>query len=168
MDALDSLLEQITQAATDRGMDAYIVGSQAWVPPTHDQDGYWNDGRLLKLSPTDMRTRPLLEVELAGCLRLYKHRDLQLTREHKGRPLSTKWVLGFIEYNSALAKQLLADQQPPTEQPEVPHLPYTTEELDALHAERNLINCSCRGTHEDCPRCYGFGSYLVDGLGNRV
>jgi hypothetical protein len=169
MDALDSLLEQIKPVASEHGMDAYIVGSVRWVPPTDHHDGYVDDGRLLKLAPIGVPSRPLLEIEQNNGLRLYKHRDAAATRQYKGRPISAKWVFGFISANSELARQLSNAQPPPKpSEPPPPPMPYSQQELDALHRERHEQSCSCRGMSENCPRCYGSGKYVVDGLGNRV
>ena len=170
MDALDSLLEKITPAAREHGMDAYIVGSIRWVPPTDYHEGYVDDGRLLKLAPIGVPGRPLVEIEVRNGTRLYKHRDPALTRQYKGRFINVKWVLGFISANSELARQLSSITPPPNPsvEPAPPPMPYSQQELDALHEKRHEQSCSCQGTNESCPRCYGSGKYMVDGFGNRV
>ena len=170
MDALDSLLEQIIPVASQHGMDAYIVGSVSWVPATYDHDGYLDDGRLLKLSPAGVPSRPLLAIELSDGLRLYKHKDSALTRQYKGRSITPKWVLGFIAANIDTARHIHNDPPAPKSEPEPRPSPaaYTQQELDELHQERHEVSCSCGGTAENCGRCYGSGRYTVDGLGNRV
>ena len=37
-----------------------------------------------------------------------------------------------------------------------------------LRAERRVQNCACNGEVENCARCYGRGTYTVDGFGNPV
>jgi len=37
-----------------------------------------------------------------------------------------------------------------------------------LRAARQVQNCRCQGEVENCVRCYGRGSYTVDGFGNPV
>ncbi len=170
MDALESLLEQITPVASQHGMDAYIVGSAYWVPATYDHDAYLEVGRLLKLSPAGVPSRPLLEIEMIDGLRLYKHKDSTLTREYKGRSITSKWILGFIAANAEAAQHISKNPPAPKYEPEPPPnpAPYTQKELDDLHIERHEVSCSCRGVTESCGRCYGSGRYTVDGLGNRV
>jgi|JI10StandDraft_1071094.scaffolds.fasta_scaffold87644_5 hypothetical protein len=174
MDALYRLLRQIGSVASQHGMSAYIVGSAKWVPASHDHVGYFDDGRLLKLSPIGVPSRPLLEIELNDGLRLYKHIDSELTRRYKGRSITTKWVIGFIEANAENA-QHISDNQPtpksePEPEPEPPpkYVQYTQKERDGLHKTRREVICQCRGNNEDCRSCFGSGHYTVDGLGNRV
>lgn len=170
MDDLESLLEQIMPVASQHGMSAYIVGSANWVPAIYDDDGYLDDGRLLKLSPIGVPSRPLLEIEMSNGLRLYKHKDSALTRQYKGRSITPKWVLGFIEANAEIAQHISNNPPAPKPRPEPPpkSAPYTQQELYSLQKERNEVSCQCRGMTEDCRRCFGSGHYTVDGLGNRV
>lgn len=170
MDVLDTLLGQIRTVASEHSMDAYIVGSLSWVPASDDHDGYLDDGRLLKLSPAGIPSRLLLEVELRNGLRLYRHRDTELTNQYKGRRITPKWVLDFIIANSELARQLSSNppQLKPAPEPSPSPVSYSQQELDDLHQERREVNCACGGMVENCTRCYGSGIYIVDGLGKRV
>ena len=169
MDALDQLLSQTEQAATNHGMRAYMVGSKMWVPPSYDHDGYFDDGRLLKICPAGVPTCPLLEIELDLCLRIYKHRNSELTAAYKGRSITSAWVINFIVANAATAADIIANR------PIVPALPEPTppkllapEDLEAIRNERKVVSCPCGGVSENCVRCYGSGFYTADGFGNRV
>ena len=42
------------------------------------------------------------------------------------------------------------------------------QELEIRRNERHTIQCSCRGEVENCHFCYGRGTYVTDGFGNRV
>lgn len=171
LDALDYLLRDVTAHAAANGMQAYVVGSASWVPATYEHDGYLDDGRLLKISPKDVPSWPLLEVELNGYLRLYKHRDSELTRQYKGRRLTADWVLKFISANTTLAAEISANRAKslpaePVSAPEPP--PLSPADAESLYKERITVQCSCGGRIEDCNRCYGSGSYVVDGFGHSV
>ncbi len=39
----------------------------------------------------------LLEVELNNGLKLYKHRTVSLTQQHKGHIVNVEWINGFIK-----------------------------------------------------------------------
>lgn len=41
-------------------------------------------------------------------------------------------------------------------------------EVRAKRALRRVVDCSCSGLAENCARCFGSGTYTVDGFGNRV
>jgi hypothetical protein len=171
MDELERLLVEISVVAARHGMSAAIVGSCGWISPmTSYEPGYYDDGRLLKLTPEGVPNRPLLEIELhLSRLRIYKHRELGLTERFKGRDITVKWVAAFIEANAALAQQLREEgaRVAPNESPSIPP-PWAPEELRALRTERHPINCSCGGVNELCARCFGSGTYTVDGLGGPV
>jgi len=51
----------------------------------------------LKLSRSDDKTHVLLEVELNNGLKLYKHRTVSLTQQHKGHIVNVEWINGFIK-----------------------------------------------------------------------
>jgi len=53
----------------------------------------------LKLSRSDDKTHVLLEVELNNGLKLYKHRTVSLTQQHKGHIVNVEWINGFIKTN---------------------------------------------------------------------
>jgi hypothetical protein len=170
MDALDTLFGQIVAVAAQHDMDATIVGGRRWVPSTAEEAGYFDDGRLLKLHPKGVPSRQLLEIELDQTLRIYKHRELGLTEQFKGRSVTVRWVLGFIAANAVLARQVSQDRErtPTINESVAPPTPFAPEELQALQAERHSVSCFCRGLFETCLRCYGTGAYVVDGLGNPV
>jgi hypothetical protein len=170
MDALDTLMRAISDTAVQHGMEATMVGSRRWISATADEPGYTDDGRLLKLIPRGVPTRPLLEIELDGATpRIYKHRESDLTARFKGRAVTATWVAGFISANSALAHELLSNHAVPrTPQRASEPQPFVPMEWAALHAERHTVTCSCGGRTETCSRCFGTGTYQVDGLGNAI
>ena len=51
----------------------------------------------MKLSRSDDKTHVLLEVELNNGLKLYKHRTVSLTQQHKGHIVNVEWINGFIK-----------------------------------------------------------------------
>lgn len=169
MDALDQLLSQTEQVATNHGMHAYMVGLRMWVPPSYDHDGYFEDGRLLKICLVGVPTCPLLEIELDVCLRIYKHRNSELTAAYKGRSITSEWVINFIIANAATAAGIVASRPtaPALPEPAPPKL-LSPAELEAIRNERKVIPCPCHGVSENCVRCYGSGFYTADGFGNLV
>jgi len=172
LDALDNLLCEVSAHATANGMHAYLVGSIASVPPTYEHDGYVDDGRLVKICPSDVPNYPLLEIELNGYLRLYKHRDSDLTRHYKGRRVTVEWVKQFISANAPLAAEIIANRikasAPEQSSVSEPPRSLSLEDVESLHKERIQIQCPCGGRNENCNRCYGSGSYMVDGFGHSV
>lgn len=154
-------------------MEAYIVGSiaryntneQHWIP----------DGRLLKLCPFGAKNRVLLEIDNAKSgnrYKLYKHRNPDLTKQHKGKFVTVQWIIDFIKANKTLAESLSQQEAEekeksiPSQKPEKRHL--SAEELKALRSQRNTVDCHCKGITERCSYCYGRGKYDIDGLGKRV
>lgn len=169
MDALDQLLSQTEQTAANHGMHAYMVGSKIWMSPSYDHDGYFDDGRLLKICPVGVSTCPLLEIELEVCLRIYTHRNSELTAAYKGRSITSEWVINFIVANAGTAADIVANRpiaRPPPEP--IPPKPLAPEELEAIRNERKVVSCPCGGVSENCVRCYGSGFYTADGFGNRL
>lgn len=58
--------------------------------------------KILKIIPKWKNNQPILELMFSKHLNktiIYKHRNIELTREHKGKPVSKKWVINFIETN---------------------------------------------------------------------
>lgn len=165
MDVLQQLLEAVRSEATANGMEVYITGASPG-------EGELEDGRLLKLCPTGLRTDVLIEIELHNFKpRIYHHRTNELTRLYRGRTVSQEWLRKFIAHNRELAQGLVehsnanaaaaspsaaeAQQQPP-------------RDARALKDQRLVVTCGCRGEVENCLRCFGSGSYTVDGYGNAV
>lgn len=71
-------------------------------------------GGLLKLTPLGLYTKVLLELmqpDFKNYLVIYKHRNSQLTSEHKGKAVSTKWVLGFLKHHSSEAQDLIKQHE---------------------------------------------------------
>ena len=169
MDALELLLSQTEQTATNHGMQAYIVGSKRWVSSIYKFDGYFDDGRLLKICPVGVPTCPLLEIEMAWCLRIYKHRNAELTAIYKGRNITSKWVINFIVANAARAADIVINRpiSPTFPEPTLPRL-LAPDEMETIRNERKVVSCSCGGVSENCVRCYGSGLYMINGFGNRV
>lgn len=172
MDALERLLERIKPIAEAAGMVAVMVGTIRWVE-TNDPDagyGYIDDGRLLKIYPAGVPSRLILVIEYQDGLRLYRHRSQDLTSEFKGRKVTEEWVVGFISANEGLAREIVAEVASSSrEQPiQKPPAPFTQSEIEGLRAQRSVVSCSCGGMAENCNRCFGRGSYVVDGLGNAV
>lgn len=169
MDALDQLLSQTEQTATNHGMHAYMVGSKMLIPPSYDHDGYLDDGRLFKICPVGVPTYPLLEVELEVCLRIYKHRNSELTATYKGRRITSEWVVNFIIANAATAADIIANRPiTPYRTKATSPKPLPPEEGEAMRNERKVVSCPCGGVSENCVRCCGSGFYTADGFGNRV
>ena len=174
MDLLEHLLVSIQYLAKANGMQVYIVGARS-----SDADG--KDGRLLKICPTGILSRVLIEIEADwSMIRLYRHRTKELTRKYKGRPLSTKWLQQFIKENRPLALQLIeentfghANIDDIDEEHNRPLLKsqiadQNVKEHLPLRQQRIVHLCSCRGEVEKCIRCFGSGSYATDEFGNPV
>ena len=102
MDALEQLLHETEELAATHGMHAYMVGSKSRV----FEGTYLDDGRLFKISPMDVPETPILEVELRGHLRIYKHRNSELTSEYKERKITLEWVTQFIVVHAAWAAEI--------------------------------------------------------------
>ncbi len=69
-------------------------------------------GGLLKFTPLGVYTKVLLELEQPNFKNypvIYKHRNGQLTSEHKGKAVSTKWVVGFLKHHSSEAQDLITN-----------------------------------------------------------
>ena len=111
----------------------------------------------------------MLEIEKGNIL--YRHRNNQLTKEFKGRKVSLDWILNFIKQNSALAKNIIAEEKNKPEIDKTPHIkpePYSEEEIKKLRLQRNTVHCSCGGMQDNCTNCFGKGYYITDGLGKKV
>ena len=170
MDKLDELLRLIRPIADENCMEAFIVGSKAYC----DGDECWPDGALLKVCPRGVRTRVLLEIELSGYeIKLYKHRNFELTAKYKGRAVTNDWLVRFIRHNQNLANEIIAEYGKSKDIDCVLGLPAPKkaappEYIQKIKAERHNVTCACRGEVEDCVRCYGKGYYTTDGLGNAI
>lgn len=71
-------------------------------------------GGLLKFTPLGVYTKVLLELEQPNFNNypvIYKHRNYQLTSEHKGKAVSKKWVTGFLKHHSSLAQDLIRQHE---------------------------------------------------------
>lgn len=71
-------------------------------------------GGLLKFTPLGVYTKVLLELEQPNFKNypvIYKHRNGQLTSEHKGKAVSTKWVVGFLKHHSSEAQDLIKQHE---------------------------------------------------------
>ena len=71
-------------------------------------------GGLLKFTPLGVYTNVLLELEQPNFNKypvIYKHRSGQLTSKHKGKAVSTKWVVGFLKYHSSEAHDLIKQHE---------------------------------------------------------
>jgi hypothetical protein len=67
-------------------------------------------GGLLKFTPTGVYNNVFLELEqpdLENVSVIYKHKNSQLTSDHKGKAVSEKWVVGFLQYHANEAEQLI-------------------------------------------------------------
>lgn len=71
-------------------------------------------GGLLKFTPLGIYTNVLLELEQTNFNKypvIYKHRSGPLTLKHKGKAVSTKWVVGFLKYHSSEAHDLIKQHE---------------------------------------------------------
>lgn len=167
---IKKFVSEVSKVASENCMEAYIIGS----PPHYLNDEYIPDGRLLKLCPVGVKTRVLLELDFWGrSARIYRHRDYELTQKYRGRAVGFEWITGFILANKIVAEeivhqrgQLTAVAESPA--PTVPKRSLTVEEIAAMELVCNNVFCSCNGMNENCGRCLGSGSYLVDGFGRIV
>ncbi|HTV84209.1 MAG TPA: hypothetical protein VME63_02320 [Dyella sp.] len=174
MDAIAMLHQHLTAIAAQHGMEATMHGHKQWVPATRDESAYWDDGRLLKLTPTRVPSRPLLELEQddQGVVRIYKHRESDLTAAFKGRAVTFDWVVAFIAANADAARRLSGRGAPSEPRARTHVLPTppapAAGSWEILQAERHQVACACQGRNDACARCDGRGTYQVDGLGNPV
>ena len=169
MTTLERMLHAVIPLAAEHSMDAYIVGTYQYGE---------EDGRLLKVSPAGIRSYALLELESTWpAVRLYRHRNDELTAQYRGRVVNLDWLKDFIVQNHELAVQLAREGQfQITEQTESQFrqpLRRNTPKKDEVDPEtrkktRLVISCSCHGEIEGCSKCYGSGTYTVDGYGNPV
>ena len=71
-------------------------------------------GGLLKFTPLGVYTKVLLELEQPNFKNypvIYKHRNGQLTSEHKGKAVSTQWVVGFLKHHSSEAQDIIKQHE---------------------------------------------------------
>jgi hypothetical protein len=171
MNTLQRMLQTVIPLAAEHSMDAYIVGTHHFGE---------EDGRLLKVSPVGIRSYTLLELESTWpAVRLYRHRNDELTSQYRGRVVNLEWLKEFIIQNHQLAVRLAREWQSqvheqPVSQFRQPLRRSTgTPKKDEVDPQtrkktRLVISCSCHGEVEGCSKCYGSGTYTVDGYGNAV
>ncbi len=130
-------------------------------------------GRLLKFTPLGVFTKVLLELEQSNSnksLLIYKHRNRQLTSEHKGKAVSIKWIIAFLNYHSSEAKDLIKKHEEvdaknankPEKDPEVSkHVirnPAATIPLQTFGYSANKEICRvCNGDGGAAGQCYKCG-----------
>ena len=167
MNTLERMLQTVIPLAAEHGMDAYIVGTHHYGE---------EDGRLLKVSPVGIRLYAMLELESTWpVVRLYRHRNDELTSQYRGRVVNVEWLKEFIIQNHQLAvrlarewqSQILERPESQFRQPLRRNTPKTVEmDPQTRKKTRLVISCSCHGEVEGCSKCYGSGTYTVDGYGN--
>lgn len=113
-------------------------------------------GGLLKFTPAGVYTRVLLELEQpasANYAVIYRHRTAKLTSKNKGKAVSARWVLGFLEHNSSEAKEAIAQKQAEDAQ---------KQEAMKVEAERRLTRANCSPVPRvRCTSCYGQGRWQM-------
>lgn len=71
-------------------------------------------GGLLKFTPTGLYSKVYLELEQSGFtekISIYKHRNHELTKAHKGKKITKKWVISFLQHNSSEAKRQILEKE---------------------------------------------------------
>lgn len=121
-------------------------------------------GGLLKFTPLGIYTNVLLELEQPNFNKypvIYKHRSCQLTLKHKGKAVSTKWVVGFLKYHSSEVHELI-------EQHEIDGTTKKTEKTEIVPEQNRLTVSGHQVIKHDktygysrdkgiCPVCDGDG-----------
>ena len=85
-------------------------------------------GELLKFTPKKVYTHLMLELEevnkevytqldeqpsFQNYIVIYQHRNSELTTKYKGKTVSKKWVLGFLQTHAIEAKKISENYDPP-------------------------------------------------------
>ena len=106
MATLDQLLSQTEELATSCGMHAKVVWLKSRGHPDQGLDGLLSDGGLFIISPIDVPDISILEVERQDHLRIYKHRNSELSNDYWGHRITVDWVKKFIIANAAFAADI--------------------------------------------------------------
>jgi hypothetical protein len=163
-------LEKVSLVAEKNQMVAFLGDARVKTLIADDID--WSEIKLLKIYPRGVRSEALLIVEISeGILKLYSHRNPELTRKHRQREITEQWILDFINHNQSLACEVTARNSPAplksaSELRE--YVPLSEETINAKRSERNRVSCSCLGEVENCAHCFGQGYYVTNGFGKKI
>lgn len=163
-------LENIALATEKRQMAAFIDGLRVKVLVCENID--WSEIKLLKIYPRSVKSEALLIVEIfENRLKLYSHRTSELTRAHKGKQITEKWIIDFINNNEEVARKITlahSPAQPKAGTASREYSPLSQEEVQTKKSERNRVSCSCLGEVENCAHCFGQGYYVTNGFGKKI
>lgn len=108
-------------------------------------------GGLLKFTPIGVYTKLLLVLEkkspFDNAVVIHSHRNYKLTTEHKGKAVSTSWVLGFLKHNASEAKEVVRSEK------------RRQQEVEKAKAE--LEHAASPIPRVKCEKCNGEGRWLA-------
>ena len=110
-------------------------------------------GGLLKFTPFGVYSKVFLELEQPDFKNysvIYTHRTRELTSNYKGEPVSTKWVVGFLEANTTAAKELVAKSEAQSKITDE-----ATKREDMQSKRRPAV------TRVECGSCHGEGRWRI-------
>lgn len=154
-DALERLKTEIEGVSTECFIEVRLIGG------------------LLKFTPRGVYTKLLLVLEqpdFQDAVVINLHRTSKLTSEHKGKAVSTSWVLGFLEHNSSEAKEAVRSEE--THQQEAEKAKAELERASRILPRPPRVKCKvCNGQgrwqagdpsygdahFEYCSACHGAG-----------